>query len=278
MKLRALYFGLLLFLAFGTRAAAQTTTYDTLTYNDIPIDSVFSVVPSDNLDSVMGLPDTLQAHMGGSDYVAVQFAYGNQVVTFDTGATMNVYWSRESSDSCAMDIQFQFYNFSGTPVLGPTVHIVESGPEFVENMTTIHVPDSGYVGYNALVISVGSNPNAGQHGADSCFLDAIVLVQHGSVTESVGQSASSRQPILLNYPNPFYHSMGTHVRVNTPVAGVGVISVTDALGQEVIRLPLGELNPGNQDVSLTLTRAGVFFVRLFVDGTPVGQPLEISGE
>jgi hypothetical protein len=200
------------------------------------------------------------------------------VVTFDTGATMNVYWSRESSDSCAMDIQFQFYNFSGTPVLGPTVHIVESGPEFVENMTTIHVPDSGYVGYNALVISVGSNPNAGQHGADSCFLDAIVLVQHGSVTESVGQSASSRQPILLNYPNPFYHSMGTHVRVNTPVAGVGVISVTDALGQEVIRLPLGELNPGNQDVSLTLTRAGVFFVRLFVDGTPVGQPLEISGE
>ncbi len=278
MKLRALLFGLLLLLAFGTRAAAQTATYDTLTYNSIPIDSVFSVVPASNLDSVKGLPDTSQARMGGSDYVAVQFAYGNQVVTLDTGATMQVYWSRESSDSCAMDIQFQYYNFSGTPVLGPTVHIIESGPEFVENMTTIHVPDTGYVGYNALVISVGSNPNAGQHGADSCFLDAIVLVQKGSVTESVGQSASNQQPMLMNYPNPFSHASGTRVRVNAPVAGTGVLSITDALGQEVKRLSLGELNPGNQEVSLTLASSGVFFVRLFVDGIPTGQPLEISGE
>lgn len=271
MKLQPVFFGLLLTFALSARLSAQTVTYDS-----IPIDSVFYAADTTYLDSLQGGPDGLQAHMGEGDYFAVQFAASNrQVVTMDSGAVLQVYWDRESSDSCAMDIEFQYYNFSGTPTLGPTVYMVEAGPEHIPNMTTIVVPGSGY---NTLQLSLGASGNAGEPGADSCFLDAIVLVQHGTATAAVAASVSAPQPALMNYPNPFYHTMGTRVQVHAPVAGTGLLSVTDALGREVARVPLGELDAGDVETNLTLDRAGIFFVRLYVNGTPTGSPLEISGE
>ncbi len=255
-------------LAMATRASAQTVTYDS-----IPIDSAFYAADPTYLDSIEGAPNHMQAHMGEGDIFAVQFAINQQVVTMDSGATLHVYWNRVSSDSCAMDIQFQDYNFSGTPRLGPTVHMIESGPENVWNMTTILVPNSGY---NTLQLSLGVNPNPDQPGADSCFLDAIELVQNGSA--AVGQYAVSQQPTLLNYPNPFYHSSGTNVRIHATSAGMGMLSVVDALGREVNQVALGELSPGDREVSLAMEAAGVYFVRLLVDGVPSGAPLQISGE
>jgi hypothetical protein len=269
MKFHAVFFGLLLVLATATRVSAQFIPYDS-----IPIDSVFFATDTTYLDSIQGGADQRQAHMGEGDYFAVQFATSShQVVFMDSGSVLHVYWSRVSSDSCAMDIQFQNYNFSGTPILGPTVHIIESGPENVWNMTTVVVPDTGY---NTLQISLGASGNAGEPGADSCFLDAIVLIQGG--TASVAQGIGAGQPVLANYPNPFYHASGTRIQVHAPAAGIGTLSVMDALGHEVARVPLGAIGMGDQEVSLALEHAGIFFVRLYMDGAPVGSPLEISGE
>ncbi len=275
MKLRALSVGLLFLLVITTRVSAQTITYDS-----IPIDTTFYVADFAQADSIQGEPDHFQAHMGGSDAFPVQFWVQHlQPATMDSGATLNVYWSRVSSDSCAMNISFQYYDFSNIqtpPTLGPTIQIIQDGPENVWNMTAIKVPNSGY---NTLYIAVGANGNAGEPGADSCFLDAIVLVQKGSVsTSTIARRIGSQPTVLMNYPNPFYHSTGTRVRVNAPTAGIGMLSITDALGREVRNVPLGELNSGDAEANLSLDRAGVFFVRLYIDGAPVGSPLEISGE
>jgi hypothetical protein len=273
MKLLAVFFGLLLTFATVARVSAQSITYDS-----IPIDSLITAPPNEYADSIEGFPDLRQARMGDADFFAVQFSPGQShiPVTFQKGALLRVYWSRESSDSCAAAIQFLYYDYSGLPRVDDSVYqLFEGGPLNVMNMTTLTVPDTGF---NALQISVDVNGNAGQPGADSCFIDAIVLVQTGSVTASVAQNNGSEQPMLMNYPNPFYHTMGTRVQVHAPVAGTGLLSVTDALGREVARVPLGELAAGDLETNITLDHAGIFFVRLYVDGAPTGAPLEISGE
>ena len=279
MKYTLAIVGLLLMFGLAGRASAQVVT---ITYDSIPIDSIFYAVNPIFIDSIIGPADHYQARMGGSDAFAVQFAAQNQgvyrAVTFDPDSAMDIYWSRESADSCAMDIQFQYYNFSGTPVLGPTQHIIESGPQNVSNVTEIRVPDSGYAGYNTLYISVGSNPNAGEPGADSCFLDAIVLHQTGTIMAGVTQSTASNVPLLQSYPNPFYHASGTRVQVNAPVSGNGELSMMDALGREVERVPIGELSAGSEQAALTPAMAGVYFVRLLIDGQPYGAPIEISAQ
>jgi hypothetical protein len=236
---------------------------------------VIATLPPDYVDSILGGPDQRQARMGGSDFFAVQFSdVEHHPVTFEKGAVMHVYWSRVSSDSCAMTIQFMHFDYSSPgPPNGPTDTIYERGPENVWNMTIITIPDTGF---NALQIGVDINGNAGQPGADSCFIDAIVLVQSGLA--SVAQPMGALQVTLMNYPNPFYHSTGTRVRINTPFAGMGMLSITDALGREVAQVPLGEVASGDQEASISVERAGVFFVRLYMDCTPVGAPLEISGE
>jgi hypothetical protein len=275
MKLQAVFFGLLLTFATVTRVSAQIVT---TTYDSIPIDSVFVDYQSTSmyLDSIQGFPDQKQAHLGDADFFSVQFAVNHQVVTMEKGAQMQVYWSRVSSDSCAAVIQFGYFDYSNPgPPNGPVDTVYEGGPLNVWNMTTLTVPDTGF---NALQIGVDVNGNAGQPGADSCFIDAIVLVQTGSVTASVAQNAGSAGPVLMNYPNPFYHSMGTRVQVHAPVAGIGLLSITDALGREVARVPLGALNEGDLETNITLERAGIFFVRLYVNGTPTGSPLEISSQ
>ncbi len=277
MKFRTLLFGLLLTFAATSRVSAQITT---VTYDSIPIDSVFFVPDTAEVDSIEGYPDFSQARMGGNDAFPVQFwVDGLQPAIMDSGATLQVYWSRESSDSCAMDIVFEAYDFT-TPSIPPTkysstIYMAEGGPENVWNMTPILAPASGY---NTMYLSVGASGIPGQPGADSCFLDAIVLVQKGSISASVAQNAGIQQQVLMNYPNPFYHTSGTRVQVHTPVAGIGMLSVTDALGRDVMNVPLGALSAGDENVSIALASAGSYFVRLIVDGVPTGSPLEISGE
>jgi hypothetical protein len=273
MKFYAVCFGLLLSVASVTRVSAQIVT---VTYDSLPIDSLITAPPNNSADSIEGGPDQRQARMGDADFFAVQFTDDNQPGLFQKGAIMQIYWSRAASDSCAIAIQFMNYSYSGPPRIDDSVYeIFEGGPENVWHMTPITVPDTGF---NALQIGVDVNPNAGHAGADSCFIDAIVLVQKDSVTAGVAHTIGTQQPVLMNYPNPFYHTSGTHIQIHEPVAGIGMLSVTDALGREVARVPLGSVNTGDQDVSLALDRAGIFFVRLYMDGSPVGSPLEISGE
>ncbi len=164
--------------------------------------------------------------------------------------------------------------FSGTPTLGPTEHVIESGPENVWNMTTLLVPGAGF---NTLQITLGASGNAGLPGADSCYLDAIVLVQKGTASVAQGHKLGAAgacelsESVFIMLPERMYK-----YTLRLPVSDC--CRSWTPWGMRWARVPLGAISMGDQDVSLALEHAGIFFLRLFVDGAPVGSPLEISGE
>ena len=268
MKLRTLLFGLLLLLATTARVSAQVTSYDSV---ELESPLIFSVGTNVDTGSMFGISDGNCAHFGDGGECSVRFMEGNTAVTMQKGQPIHIYWKIPSlapGDSNVAQIHLQ--NLDENFVLhADTAYIIwEPSTLNVEQMMTIIVPDTGF---NTIGINIASDT-----GGNSFWLDAMVLVQSG--TASVGQTVQSQQPVLMNYPNPFYHASGTRVQVHAPQAGIGVLAVTDALGREVVQMPLGELSAGDEEVSFALKQAGIFFVRLLVDGTPVGSPLEISGE
>lgn len=163
-----------------------------------------------------------------------------------------------------------YYNFQGAPRLGPTVTFLEGYPLNHPAMYSITVPDTGF---NALQITVAADT-----GANSLYLDAIVLVQNDSVFASVSSPSNISETVLAGYPNPFLHSASTMLRVTSPESGQAVLSIRDMLGREVMQLPLGEVDAGEQDIRIALDRAGIFFARLQVNGQWVGAPLKITAE
>ncbi|HEX5316003.1 MAG TPA: hypothetical protein VFX22_05060, partial [Candidatus Kapabacteria bacterium] len=200
----------------------------------------------------------------------VMFVAGTQVVILQKGAEMHVYWQRQSTDSSAAEIQFMAFDANLFPLhYGPIVRVMETGPLFESKETTITVPDTGY---NALSITIGADT-----GASTCSLDAIILMQSG-VVDGVSEQLASRGPVLASYPNPFEHSSLETVHIDAPASGRAELWVSDALGREVERVPIGELQPGGQDVSISLKEAGIFFARLVIDGAPSGAPLKLVAE
>jgi hypothetical protein len=135
-------------------------------------------------------------------------------------------------------------------------------------MLTIIVPDTGF---NAMSVSVVVDS-----GGNSFWLDAITLVQSG--TAGVEEQHRAQEAVLASYPNPFEHSSRVAVHIDAPKAGRGELLISDALGREVERMPIGELQAGAQDVSIGLDRAGIFFARLLIEGAPIGSPLKLVAE
>jgi hypothetical protein len=267
MKFHAVFFGLLLVLATATRVSAQFMSYDSAALGS-PL-----IFPNDIQDtlSMFGGPDGNCAQFVGDAECAVRFVVGTESIPIQKGDSIHIYWKIPSvapGDSNVAHVHLQDLDESFILRNDLSYFVWESSPLNVEEMQTIVVPDTGF---NTIAINVATDT-----GGNSFWLDAIELVQKG--TASVARGISSGQPVLANYPNPFYHASGTRVQVHAPAAGIGMLSVMDALGQEVARVPLGAISMGDQDVNIALERAGIFFVRLFVDGAPVGSPLEISGE
>ena len=263
MKFTITLIGLLFFLA-SSAAIAQTVPYDSLA-----VDTIITGSGVSNPDNVKGNPDTRQATLTSSSLLSVQFAAGHDIVTLQKGATIHVYWLREASDSSAADIQFLHYDYNtGIPRLGPTVRIMELGDLNAEKETDMIVPDTGY---NALQVTIAADTGAG-----ICWIDAITLMQSG--TAGVEEQLASREAVLASYPNPFEHSSPETVHIDAPVSGRGELLISDALGREVERMPVGELHAGGQDVSLSMNQTGIFFARLMIDGAPVGPPLKLVAE
>jgi hypothetical protein len=245
---------------------ARAQMYDSLT-----VDNVLSVSPPDlDTTAIIGPPDSRQMHLvGSSDFVGVQFEAGGPPVIFHKGDSIHFFWIRETTDSNGADIQFLYQDpNTGIPSLGPIVRVIESGPIDISHETTIIVPDTGF---NTLSIFV-----AADSGCNSCYVDAISLIQMG--TASVAATEGIGAPALSNYPNPFYSAYGTTVSITSAVQGNGTLRIYDVLGNEVAREPVGELTEGEQDVRVALNRAGIFFARLYVDGAPNGLPLKITSE
>jgi hypothetical protein len=265
MRISIICFALSLLLSQFSLASQQVH------YDSLAVDSMFLNLGVQNPDLVRGLPDTRQAYLhGGSSYLGVQFTAGGAPVTFTKGAEIHVYWVRETGDSCGADVQFVNFNFDAPTQtrLGPTVKMIEGGQQNVARVSVITVPDTGF---NALQITVGADT-----GANSCYLDAIILMQPGDA--GVFDAILASRVILRSYPNPFLRSSPATLRINSPISGHGVLAISDALGREVEQIAVGEVAPGDRDVNLSFDHSGIFFARLLVDGEPIGAPLKLTSE
>lgn len=268
MKFHVAFLAALFTFSVASRVSAQNIPYDSLAVNYLITDAGI-----DNPENIEGLPDKAEITLMTSQFLGVMFQAGTQAVTFQKGAEIHVYWQRQLTDSSAADIEFMAFDANLVPLkYGPTVRVMETGPPYESKETTITVPDTGYSGYNALSITIASDT-----GADNCSLDAIILMQSG-VVDGVSEQLASREAVLASYPNPFEHSSLETVHIDAPASGRGELWVSDALGREVERVPIGELQPGGQDVSISLKGAGIFFARLMIDGAPVGPPLKLVAE
>ncbi len=268
MKHQAIFFGLLLIFAGAMRVSAQTMNYDSASLGS-PFIFAFGI---QDTSSMFGNPDSICAQFADGASCSLRFMVATTSITMQKGDSVHIYWKIPSlapGDSNVAQVHLQNLDQNLKPHGDTAFLVLESSPLNVEEMATIIVPDTGF---NAIGIDVSSLLN----GGTSFWLDAIVLVQQG--TAGVARTSGSQQPVLMNYPNPFYHSAGTRVQVHVPAAGIGMLSITDALGREVERMPLGELNEGDMEASLSMGSAGIYFVRLFIDGEPYGAPIEISGE
>ncbi|HZK75781.1 MAG TPA: hypothetical protein VFD13_02630 [Candidatus Kapabacteria bacterium] len=268
MKLTIAFFGLLFFFA-GRTAVAQTTPYDSA-FLESPL--VFELGTVTDTGAVFGKSDKFSCHLGADGDLTARFRVGTQEITMLKGNTIHVYWNIPApaipGDSNVGFIHLQRLddNFA---LGGETVYLVkEPAQTNVEEMTTIIVPDSGY---NAVAVEI-----AADSGGTSFWLDAITLVQSG--VAAVSNQSVTQEAILAGYPNPFEHSSRVAVHIDAPASGRGELLISDALGREVERVPIGELHAGGQDVSLGLDRAGIFFARLLIQGAPIGPPLKLVAE
>jgi hypothetical protein len=109
--------------------------------------------------------------------------------------------------------------------------------------------------------------------AQSYLLDAVALLEDTTPKSSVPlqQTAIS---LISSYPNPFIGATTIHFELKA--AGEIELSVFDALGRETGRESPGYLESGVHEIPLAIRTPGFYFVRVFVDGRPVGNPLKIT--
>lgn len=260
---------LALFLSsFVGKAKAQLVPYDSLAVNSL-YGGAGNVPDADNIE---GPPDDAVVTLGSTSFISAQFFAGSQLVTLQKGAEMHVYWLRlNNTDSAAADIYFTELNdgVAERSTINPT-RVMENTPTVNQlHETTIVVPDTGY---NTLSITIGADT-----GASIAWLDAIILMQSG--VAAVGEPSINVAPLLTSYPNPFEHGAMAKVEISAPTTGTGELVIFDALGREIERVPVGELNAGASEQSeIRLNRAGVYFARLQIDGVQVGAPLKLIAE
>jgi len=275
MKLTIAFFGLLFTFMAASRASAQP--YDSLAIGSIYYATTNYLANGVNNPSYMeGMPDGNSAHfVGGAEAIGMRFIAGDDSsVVMQKGDSLHIYLriprdSLLSVDSNVAFLELQRLDDNLHPKGDTTYYIKENIPADTEEMLTIIVPDTGF---NAINVSVA----AFDSGGNSFWLDAITLIQKG--TAGVSEQLASREAVLASYPNPFEHSSRVAVHIDAPASGRGELLISDALGREVERVPIGELQPGGQDVSLAMNQAGIFFARLLIDGTPVGPPLKLVAE
>lgn len=137
-----------------------------------------------------------------------------------------------------------------------------------DGLNTIIVPNQDF-SYIELSLA---DPGPVKH-AQSYLFDAVALLQDTTSSSAVS-SQSSPVNLISSYPNPFVGTTTIHFELKD--AGEIELSVIDALGRETDRITPVFLESGIHEIPLALRTPGFYFVRLFVNGQPLGNPLKIT--
>ncbi|MDP4219514.1 MAG: T9SS type A sorting domain-containing protein [Bacteroidota bacterium] len=174
-------------------------------------------------------------------------------------------WGKKdpAADSSAAKVTLWFddgsgiaYNTGATPVY------------FDDTLKVINVDGRDYT-----YIEVSLAQNEAGKGATSFFIDAIAVVEDTTTPLAV-RTAPSMVNAISSYPNPFFASTTIHFELETE--GDIELAVVDGLGREVDHVNAGYLQQGSHEIPLAIKSPGFYFVRVLMNGQPVGNPLKIN--
>jgi len=140
-----------------------------------------------------------------------------------------------------------------------------------DGLNVITVPNRDYA-YIELSLADPVDPGSMTH-SKSYLVDAVALVQDTTTKTSV-PTAPILVSSLSSYPNPFISN--TNIRFELKTEGDVQLAVVDALGRETDRIVTGYEESGMHEIPLAIKTPGFYFVRLFLNGQPIGTPLKIT--
>ena len=225
-----------------------------------------SVLDSVHAHAALGKPDDQFVTFGNAALLYLKFKNhaGTGFLPIKANSTLWIWGKKDASvDSSAGQVVFSNDDnvfFSSKPI------ILEDG------LNMITVPSNPNGNFSFIELSL-ANPGPMEF-AKSYLIDAVALLQDTTPpTKSV-----PNQPLLVHsispYPNPFISNTTIHFELETE--GDVQLAVIDGLGRETDRVNAGYLQGGIHEIPLAIRTPGFYFVRLFVNGQPFGNPLKIT--
>ena len=256
---------LIIALVFSSSDAISAAKIDS-----VYADSIYADVSSQtniNSKNLFKKPDSQYCTITGNGAtIDLAFKKYKSVIlqTIKANSTILVWGKKDkAADSSAGEITFWFddgnnaYNTQAKPII---LH---------DGVNVVQVPGQDFT-YIELSLAVD---NFGK-GATSFLIDAVALAQDTTPKVSVPQQRTLTSRTLSSYPNPFTTS--TTIHFDSPLGGDVRLVIIDAIGREVETIDAGYEESGIHDIPLSIKLTGMYFVRLFVGGQVIGDPLKIT--
>jgi hypothetical protein len=259
-------------LFFASRnASAFSPMIDSVYADSCYQDGIYGVSSADSARMFHKFDDQFGQLTGNGPQIDLAFKKykSNAIQAIKPGSTILVWGKKDKTvDSSAGKLTFNIFDESLQMLVTSSATILGDG---IQTVTVPQVPGNPNGHWDYIELSLSGD--LVKH-ATSYFIDAVALVQD---TTTPPKSVSS-QPLLVNsissYPNPFVQNTTIHFELES--GGDIEISVIDALGREVSHEQAGYLDNGIQEIPLAIKTSGIYFVRLFVNGQPNGNPLKIN--
>jgi len=247
---------------------AQAGKIDSV-YADLCIPFGNNGVPAKDSAAMFGAPDGVYGKITGNETlidIAFRKPDHKNLQSIKNGSTILVWGKKDLSvDSSAGQIVF-YKTDAGGAILS------QSQPYYLGDGVNV-VPVQGD-DYTYVELSLALPTTSSTKFATSYLIDAVALVQDTATPTKNVASQFSQINALASYPNPFVANTTIHFELQTE--GSAELVIVDMLGKEVDRINAGYEQNGVHEIPLAIKNAGLYFVRLFVNGQPVGYPLKIN--
>jgi hypothetical protein len=220
-------------------------------------------------ESALHKPDNVFAHLAGSVDFSVGFKrYAGSVATgalipIKVGAQIVVTGKPDAAAKrSALAIILVKLTFDGGIEYQSDPFVMEGTEKIVDVATQP---------YDYVLLTMADS-------STSFDVDALLLIEDTTQPNNSVAAAGrvARTGLIANFPNPFSHF--TNVSFSMPINGQAALVAVDMQGTEIAREDLGYLAEGTQRVGFELRDRGMYYLRLFVDGRPVGNPIKVVSE
>ena len=262
---------LLLLVVLGLSATESFATVRDTVYADSVYQGVSTGVISPS--HIYGKPDSQYAKITQSGPLLdiVFYRHSGSTVTktilpIKANSTIVVWCKKDLSvDTSAGAVTFNGFDTFGD-LFSTDQYVLGDG------MNVIQTPDTDYT-YLEFTLPGTFSPLA-----KSFYIDAVELIEDTSQAPSGVPIAHLNATIGLRaaYPNPFVGN--SNVSFTLAEGGNAEIALVNSVGVEVRRTSLGYLEAGEQAFSFEEHDRGMYFLRLYVDGMPLGAPIKVLSE